>query len=194
MLRLLPIIPAVFLLASCTTTRDSQPDRTATEQLLISTAAEKQAQGIQFGVPAGKKVFVEPANFKGVDAEYAIAAIREQALRQGLKLVQEKKDAECIIEIRAGALSIDQKDMLIGIPSFDLPVPLAGGDFNFPEIALFKRGTEQGVAKFSTAAYDAKEGTLIATASPQPSASYKKDTVLFFFISWSEDDLQRPKE
>ena len=200
MLRLLSLLPALSLLAvqpllgSCTTMRDSKPDRTATEQLLISTAAEKQAQSIDFGVPAGKKVFVEPANFKGYDAEYAIAAIREQALRQGLHLVQEKKDAECIIEIRAGALSIDQQDMLIGIPSFELPVPLAGGAFEFPEIALFKRGTEQGIAKFSAAAYDAKEGALIATAAPPASASYQKETVLLFFISWSEDDLNRPED
>lgn len=194
MLRLIYLIPALSLLAGCTTMRDSKPERTATEQLLISTAAEKQAQSIDFGVPPGKKVFVEPANFDGYDAKYAIAAIRERALRQGLHLVQEKKDAECIIEIRAGALSIDQQDLLVGIPSFELPVPLAGGAFNFPEIALFKRGTEQGVAKFSAAAYDAKEGKLIATASPPPSASYQKETVLLFFISWSEDDLHRPAE
>jgi hypothetical protein len=181
-------------MAACTSMRSTEPERTATEQLLLSTAAEAQAQSLDFGVPAGRKVFVEPANFEGYDAKYAIAAIREQALRQGLHLVQEKKDAECIIEIRAGALSADQKKLLVGIPSFDLPVPLAGGAFTFPEIAFYKRQTDMGVAKFSAASYDAKEGTLIATASPSASASYTKETVLLFFISWSEDNLNRPEE
>lgn len=185
---------ALLLLGACTTMRSTQPERTATEQLLLSTAAEAQAQSLDFGVPAGRKVFVEPANFDGFDAKYAIAAIREQALRKGLRLVPERKDAECIIEIRAGALSADQKELLVGIPSFDLPVPLAGGAFSFPEIALFKRATQMGVAKFSAASYDAKDGTLIATAAPPPDASYQTETVLLFFISWSEDNLNRPEE
>lgn len=77
---------------------------------------------------------------------------------------------------------------------FGHPVPLAGGDFSFPEIALFKRGTEMGVAKFSAVFYDAKAGTLIATAAPPPSASFQRDTVLLFFIAWSEDNLGRPEE
>lgn len=190
--RLLTCSFAVLLLSACTTTRSTDPDRTATEQLLISTAADKQAASLDFGVPAGKMVFVEAANFEGYDAKYAIAAIREQALLKGLRLTDEKKDAECIIEIRAGALSVDQRDLLVGIPKFDLPVPLAGGAFTFPEIALYKRDTQQGVAKFSTVAYDAKDGRLIATASPSADSSYKRDTVLLFFISWSEDNLNRP--
>ncbi|MDY0874131.1 DUF6655 family protein [Dongia rigui] len=192
--RALVLLFAMPALAACTSMRNTEPARTATEQLLLSTAAEAQAQSLDFGVPAGKKVFVEPANFEGYDAKYAVAAIREQALRKGLHLVQEKKDAECIIEIRAGALSADQKKLLVGIPSFDLPVPLAGGAFTFPEIAFYKRQTDMGVAKFSAAAYDAKEGTLIATASPAPSASYTKETVLLFFISWSDDNLNRPSD
>ncbi len=55
-------------------------------------------------------------------------------------------------------------------------MPLAGGAFTFPEIALYKRQTDMGVAKFSATSYDAKEGTLIATASPAPSASTYQGT------------------
>jgi hypothetical protein len=193
-LQLLTCCLAVLALSGCTTTRSSDPERTATEQLLISTAADKQARSLDFGVPVGKRVFIEAANFEGYDAKYAIAAIREQALLKGLRLTDEKKDAECIIEIRAGALSIDQRDMLVGVPKFDLPIPLAGGAFTFPEIALYKRDTQQGVAKFSTSAYDAKDGRLIATASPAADSSYQKETVLLFFISWSEDNLNRPED
>jgi hypothetical protein len=185
---------AVLLLPACTTMRSSDPERTATEQLLLSTAADRHAQSLDFGVPTGKRVFIEATNFEGYDAKYAIAAIRQQALVKGLRLTDEKKDAECIIEIRAGALSVDQRDMLVGIPKFDLPVPLAGGAFTFPEIALYKRDTQQGVAKFSTAAYDAKDGRLIATASPTADSSYQRNTTLFFFISWSEDNLNRPQD
>lgn len=192
--RLLTSCLAILCLPACTTMRSTDPERTATEQLLISTAADKQAQSLDFGVPAGKRVFIEAANFEGYDAKYAIAAIRQQALVKGLRLTDEKKDAECIIEIRAGALSVDQRDMLVGIPKFDLPVPLAGGAFTFPEIALYKRDTQQGIAKFSTAAYDAKDGRLIATASPAADSSFQKKTILLFFISWSEDNLNRPED
>lgn len=192
------VVPLLFtlpllLLAGCTSTRDSHPERTATEQLLISHAADKAARSLDFGVAPGTKVFVEAANFEGVDAKYAIAAIREQALRQDLALTDEKGEAEAIVEIRAGALSIDQRDTLVGIPKFDVPIPLAG-DLGIPEIALYKNDMSQGVAKFAAASYGAKDGKLIAVSTPAATSAYEEETVLLFFLNWSDDNLDRPED
>jgi hypothetical protein len=183
----------LFLATACLSMRESHPERTATEQLLISHAAEKAAAALDFGVAPGTRVFVEAANFEGVDAKYAIAAIRAAALRQDLALADDKGQAAAIIEIRAGALSIDQRDMLVGIPDFDVPIPLAG-DLGIPEIALYKNDKAQGVAKFSAATYGARDGKLIAISTPPARSAFAEQTVLLFFISWSDDDLDRPED
>ena len=181
-------------LSGCTTIRSTDPARTATEQLLISTAADNAAASLTLNIPKGNKVFVDATNFEGYDSKYAIGAIRDHVLQQGLLLVNDKGAADTIVEIRSGALSVDDRSFLIGIPQVNLPLPLTGSTLPIPEIALYKRQTQQGVAKFAATAYDAKKGNLISSAKPLPSGSYDKKTTLLFVISWSKDDLHRPED
>ncbi|MBL0930075.1 MAG: hypothetical protein IBJ15_08145 [Alphaproteobacteria bacterium] len=72
------VLPILLLasLAACSGARQSQPARTATEQLLIANAADKAAERLVLAFESGAKVFVDAANFDGVDAKYAIAPIR----------------------------------------------------------------------------------------------------------------------
>src|SRR5258708_28691143 len=58
--------------------------------------------------------------------KYLIGAVRDRMLRAGLKLVDNREAAEIVVELRSGGQSIDHKTLLIGIPSFPVPVPLAG--------------------------------------------------------------------
>lgn len=176
-------------LAACTTATQSNPPRTATEQLLISTAADRAAERLAYHVPKGTKVFLNASNFSGYgyDSNYAIAAITDSLLKQGLRLADDKTKADAVVEIRAGALSTDQQVTLFGIPSFQVPVPLAGG-FSFPEIALYKEQVQEGVAKFAATTYGAQDGTLLGSADPQFGFSHNtKNTVLVFF-SWTSND------
>lgn len=179
---------SVVALTGCTSVRETDPGRTATEQLLISAAADRAAEKLVLNIPKNSKVFVNADNFDGYDGKYAIGSIRDHILRQGFAITDNKNDADTIVEIRAGALSIDKQEMLIGIPNFDVPIPLAG-QFTFPEIALFKREEQLGVAKFAATSYDAKKGTLENSTSPQFGGSEHRKTVLLFLISWSDDDL-----
>jgi hypothetical protein len=182
---------AAFL-AGCTTQRSTQPVRTATEQLLISAAADRAASQLSLDVPAGTRVFVDPQYFQGYDNGYALAAIRTQFLKAGLTLVDERTQADAIVMIAAGALSTDEKSLLIGIPQLQFPFLPVGNLVNVPEIALFKSAQEKGVAKFVATGYDAKTGKLIATTDPQFGFSHQtNDTVLLFF-SWSSGDLIPP--
>lgn len=179
------------LITGCTTMRQTDPQRTATEQLLISTAADRAAEQLNFAIPKSDKVFVDASNFEGYDSKYAISAIRDHILRQGYQLMADKNAADAVIEIRSGALSTDDKKILVGIPSFDLPVPLAGSTFTFPEIALYKREEIKGVAKFAATAYGAKDGRLLDSISPQFGGSQQRKTLILFLISWSSDDLRQ---
>ncbi len=180
-------------LAGCTTIRNTDTQRTATEQLLISVAADKAAKSLTLNIPKGNRVFVDASNFEGYDSKYAIGAIRDHLLQQNLALSNDKGNADTIVEIRSGALSVDDRSTLIGIPQLNLPIPLAG-QASIPEIALYKRETQQGIAKFAATSYDAKKGTFVSSSQPLPTASQQKKTTVLFFISWSNDDLKRPKD
>ena len=96
-----PLIPAALLcaalLAGCTTARSTAPLRTAGEQLLISAAADRAAAQLSLGIPKGTRIFVDSQYFQGYDQGYAIAAIRTQMLKNGLMLVDDRKQAEAVV-------------------------------------------------------------------------------------------------
>jgi hypothetical protein len=180
----------IAALSGCSTIRETDPGRTATEQLLISAAADRAAEKLVLNIPKSSRVFINAENFEGYDGKYAVGAIRDQILRQGFAITDNREAADTIVEIRSGALSVDKREVLVGTPDFDVPIPLAG-QFTFPEIALFKREEQIGVAKFAATSYDAKKGVLEHSTSPQFGGSERRKTVLLFLISWSDDDLQR---
>jgi hypothetical protein len=175
------------LLSGCTTARETDPQRTATEQLLISTAADRAAAAMSLDVGPDRKCFLDATNFEGIDGKYAVAAIRSSLLKKGTRFVPDQKQADTIIEIRSGALSINKSNTLVGIPSVDLPIPLTQ-EFSTPEIALYKSEEQEGVAKFAATAYDAKDGDFLGESNPPLGRSHIKRRVLLF-VSWIEDDV-----
>jgi hypothetical protein len=189
---ILTVAAAALVLCSCTTARTSAPVRTATEQLLISTAADRAAAQLSLGIPKGTKVFVDTRYFQGYDDGYAVSAIRSQLLKSGLELVDERKDAQAVIQVAAGALSTDQKSLLIGIPQLTVPYIPMGNSVTVPEIALFKQAEEEGVAKFVATGYDAKTGKLLATTDPHYGFSHNINHTVLLFFSWSTGDLIPP--
>lgn len=181
------LIFIVFIVTGCSTVRKTLPPRTATEQLLISAAVDRAIERLSFSVPVGAKIWLDTRNFTGYDAQYAISAIKEYLLRQGGQLVNEGGMADFIVEIRAGALSIDENERFLGIPSFSFPIPLTG-DFKFPELALFRRNVLQGIAKFALFGYDAKSGALYSFSGPVYGASnYTQWRVLL--LGWTTSNM-----
>ncbi|MPY69291.1 MAG: hypothetical protein GEU92_04320 [Alphaproteobacteria bacterium] len=186
------VVLAALALGGCTSAKESDPARTATEQLLISSAADRAAQRLNLGIPPGTKVFVDAANFEGTDGKYAVGAIRDRFLRAGMALVAERKDAAAVVEIRSGALSVDREEFLIGIPDFVIPIPLAG-EFTFPEIALYKDAKRRAIAKFAAVGYGAGNGRLISSTAEQYGFSHKTEKTILLFLSWERTDAV-PKE
>ncbi len=186
-MRVFVAIVGVILVSACSSARETTPQRSAMEQMLISSAAERAANRLDFQIPQDSKVFVDSSNLEGYDAKYAIAAVRDRVLRQGGRLVADRATADTIVEPRAGALSIDEYSTLFGIPSMELPIPLAG-PLKTPELALFKKHEFRGVANFASSSHDAKTGALIQSISPVLATSHKTRWVVFF-ISWTTEDM-----
>jgi hypothetical protein len=177
-----------LILAGCVTNRETDTPRTATEELLISDAADRAAQAITESMPSGSKLFLDTSNFEATDGKYAIAAIREALLRRNDLLVDKKTAADEVVEIRSGALATNDHEVLVGVPSFTVPVPLSGS-FTTPKLALYDRTTQLGVAKFAAVATDAKSGALIAASAPQYGFSHSTKHIVLLFFSWTDNDL-----
>jgi hypothetical protein len=190
------LVPAALLcalsVAGCSSARDTAPLRTATEQLLISSAADRAAAQLVLGIPAGTKVYMDTRFFQGYDDGYAEAAIRTQLLKNGLALVDDREKADAVVMVSSGALSTDNKSVLIGIPALTFPFYPIGNSIQVPEIALFKTAEEKGVAKFVATGYDAKTGKLIATTDPRYGFSHTTNHVVLLFFSWATGDLIPP--
>jgi hypothetical protein len=180
------LISAQLLLA-CSMVRESNPPRTATEQLLIASAAERAAEQLASQIPKGQRIFVDTTYFEGTDSKYAIGAVRNHLLRSGARLVPDKANSDVVLEVRAGALSMDERQVLVGIPSFDLPIPLAGV-LKVPEIALFSKRRREGVAMFAAAAYRPQDGSPAASAEPKLGYAHETGWRVLIFIGWKTRD------
>jgi len=187
--RLSAVFAASLFISACTTQRSSVPVRTATEELLISTAADRAAAALSLQIPAGTKVYIDRQYFQGTDDGYALNAVRTQFLKQGLAVVDDRSQAQAIVNVSSGALSTDEKSLLIGIPALQVPALPVGTSVSVPEIALFKTAQDKGVAKFVATGYDAKTGKLIATSDPQYGFSHLTNNTIFLFFSWQTGDL-----
>lgn len=168
--------------------RESNPARTATEQMLLSTAAERAVENLTLDIPKDARVFVDATNFEATDGKYAIAAIRERLLKLGGRMAADRANADVVVEARAGALSLDEKKTLIGLPQYDIPVPLSSSQVSLPEIALFKKAQRKGIAKLAAVAYDAKHGRYIGASEVQYGFSHDTQWVVLLFASWSSND------
>ena len=184
---------AVLALAGCADTVVTNPARSATEQLLLSTSADRAVASIDFSAFAGKKVFLDATYFDSYDSKNAIGTIRDAVSSAGAFLTPTASAADILIEARSGALSIDYSQYLIGLPSSGVPIPLAG-TFNIPEVALFKDQKQKSTAKFALLAYQRANGEHFFSSGPMVGKSYNNYYKLLGFITWTGTDIPEKKK
>ncbi len=161
--------------------RETTTARTATEMLLVSTAAERAVASYDAGHLRGKRVFVDDTRFESVDKAYVMSALRDHLAGQGVTLVDKKEagegdapaalGAELVLELRSASLGVYDGDFVLGIPQ--LPVSAQG----FPPVLLpplyaFRRFSQQGWAKLEFWTYGAKSLQHVQRSGPLWGSSY----------------------
>ena len=126
MIRLFAILIAATMAVGCTVVRETQPARTATEQLILSHAVIDAVRQIEADAVAGKKVMLDLSYLKIVDLEFTQGELRDRLLQLGAELVVDAGVAEIIVEARSPGLGIDDSKTMIGIPAIPVPVPSVG--------------------------------------------------------------------
>ena len=147
-------VASVLALAGCMTYRESNTLRTPEEQMLLSKAVDYSlADALPNGL-VGRRVFVDATNIDCVDKAYVTDAVKQGLAAKGARLVDKATESDAVVTVRVGMLATQSGSTLIGLPTFKLPALVTAGGFETPEIALFKRATQDGLAKISLTAYD----------------------------------------
>jgi hypothetical protein len=193
-LRLVPLAcgAALFFVAGCVQTNMTNPVRSATEQLLLSTATDRAMKSVSLVVFSGKKVFVDATYFDSYDAKNALGTVRDALNSAGALLVPTLTNAEYVVEARSGALSIDFTEFLLGMPNSGVPIPLAG-TFNIPEIDLYKSQIQISRAKIALLAYVRTTGEHYFSSGPMTGKSYNINYKLLGLITWTRSDIPEKK-
>lgn len=184
------IITTSVLLISitgCTTRNFSNTERTAVEQLLLSTAVDNAVAKFHIPELADKKTYLDFTNLNCYDAEYVKAAVRARFTEMDTHLVKEPNQADYIAEISSGTLGTEYKSTLLGIPS--LPVP--GSPTPLPQLALAYGVEQTGIVKLFVFVHS--NGKIVTTDHYYGKAERVERFVLWF-RSQPTDDIREAWE
>jgi len=178
---------AAWLAGGCTTEKNTTPARSATEQLLLSAAADRAARAANLEIFAGRRVYLDAAYFDSYDSKYALGTVRDALSRAGALLMESPTNSEIIVEARSGALAIDMADTMFGIPAMSVPLPLTGL-VQTPELAFYKAQKQNSAAKFALLAYAHESRAHIYSSGPLDGTSSLNHYRLLV-VSWTHTDL-----
>ena len=161
-------------LVGCTSVEETLPDRTATEQSLLSTAAQRSLDQMTIKGVSDRAVYLDTENLEAYDAGYVVAGTHQLLLRSGARVVSDESDADMIAELRSGALSIDKKETLIGFPETGLGLPTVF-EIRLPQLALFASNKQDSLAKFALTIRDHASGRYVGATNVQLGRAYVYD-------------------
>jgi len=133
----------VGLAGGCSARKFSTTSRSAIEQLLLSSAMDRVLEKFDMPMLKGRNVFMDFSNFQGTDVGYATVALRAKVAQTGATLVTSADKADYVMEVASGALAMEHKSGLVGLPP--LPVPQAG--LPTPEVPFYKSIEQTAIVK-----------------------------------------------
>lgn len=183
-------------LVGCGTTRMTDTTRAASEMMLVSGAVDNAIAQIDCSPLSGRSVFLDVQYLDGtVDKGYVISSLRQHLLAHGVKLQEERKTSDVIVEARSGAVGTDRHSMLLlGTPQMSVPVVVTGQPSQIPEIALLKKTDMKGVAKLAVFAYERKSGDAVWQSGLVDARSTLKDLWIFGAGPFSSGSIRRRTE
>ncbi|HWE02755.1 MAG TPA: DUF6655 family protein [Tepidisphaeraceae bacterium] len=194
------------LCGGCTTIRVVDSPRTADLDFLLTGAATQAVAQLSTDALRDRVVYVDTqwlvptvnpsANFQlenelarqpAPEYLFLIGELRAKLLKSGVRLIDKKDKAQVVVEIRAGALSANHLEYLLGLPASLIPASLAGTatgtgtavTLNTPELSILKSTKQYGWASVAFVAYWRDSGELLAVSGPFIGRTSREDYWLF---------------
>ncbi len=175
-----------ILVSGCATTKQTgtETPRSATEQLLLSTAAERSATQIEGPVFLGVPLYLEVAGLTN-DAAFAKETVASELQARGAIVVTEVTKATYTVRILVQAFGTDQTESFLGIPAMNVIVPI-------PEIALFKRRRQTARSRLRYIVIDTRTGQTVGRAQEAEGKTTSTRWTILFFAFERSDIADRP--
>jgi hypothetical protein len=196
----------VLLAAGCATIRVTDPATTATQQFLLSVAAARAVGQLSFEPLRDRRVYVESRYLTGITAttqsssdrpiitgdlrpreeqSFLLGELRARMLMSGIRLTDNRDDAQIILEVRSGGLSIDRYEYLLGLPALQLSSGATGNSslgnipLLTPELSIYKNTRQKGYGAVAYIAYWRDTGEVVASSGPFVGRTNREDIWLF---------------
>jgi hypothetical protein len=188
--KILVILTAVILSTTvgCTSLRMTMTPRSIMEQQLIVMAIERAVSQLDTQKLTGKRVTMELYGLAIDDLPFAREFVNVWLWKNGVKVVQDKEEADIRLKGFAKVLAVDQAETLFGTPQFSLlGIPI-------PAIAIYRNLRNRGLAEIQIYAIDDKKEVLVDEIMEGiGKAKHDRFTILFVF-SWTSSDLDKKLE
>jgi hypothetical protein len=194
------IVLMALLGGGCTTIRITDPPATADMQFLMTGAAEEAVRQLSVDALRDRTVYVDTswlvpttqptasdpaleatmARQPSLEHLFLIGELRAKLLKSGVRLVGSRTQAQVILEVRSGALSVNRLDFLLGVSSSVLPTgAVAGVNVAVPELSILKMTKQNGWASVAIVAYWKDSGELLAISGPFIGHTRRQDIWIF---------------
>lgn len=170
-------------MTGCTAARVTDPERTATEQFLLSQAAVEAVARLSFDPLRGRRVWVDERYFAAAEAPFVLGQLRAKMLLDGLLLMEQREEAQVVLEVRSGGVGIDRGGFLLGIP------PVVGY-----ELSIIRNLEQHGIAEVAYVAYWRETGEVVAASGPFVGRSSRDDWWYVGLGPWSRGDIPPVRE
>ncbi len=182
---------AAAFAGGCGKMRVTDPPRTGTEQLLIATAVEDAVAQLDFGFLEDRTVFIDDSMVDRLDKTFVVAEVRAAARQAGVILADQPEQAHYIMELRAGAVGVDRREYLFGIPEADVPTLI--GSLGTPEVAFYRSISQTGACQIGFVAYAREDGRFLYSAGPVYGFSDHRGEWVFGAGPGIQTDIRPPR-
>lgn len=165
---------ALLISIGCATSKTSNTARTATEQLLISTAVDQSLNRTDFRPFQGHRVFVDEAYLDSVDKKYIVGSLRHRLLKNGASLAKNADEADVVLEVTSGGVGTNTYNSFVGVPEVTVP-----GMLTLPEVRFAEKSSQRGIAKIGLVAYEPKTRTALGSGGVSLAESEDANWYLF---------------
>ena len=182
--RLGVVVCLAALATGCATIRVTDPPHTATEQFLLTGAAQAAVEQLSADALRDRIVFIDTTYLTTAwqtapELSFMIGEFRSRLLKGGARLAPTRDKAQIVIEVRSNGVGIDRLEFLLGIPSVALSsltaAAGAAAPLVTPELALLKSTRQYGFASVAFVAYWADTGELLAASGPFVGRTFRED-------------------
>jgi hypothetical protein len=180
----------LFLAPGCATIRTTDPQHTATEQFLLTSAAQSAVDQVSADTLRDRIVYIDTTYLTTAwqtapELSFMIGQFRAKLLEGGARLTERREAAQIVLELRSGGVGIDRLEFLLGIPPIGLSAiagaaaSAGGGGVITPELAILKSTRQYSFASVAFVAYWADTGELLTSSGPFVGRRYREDWWIF---------------